>query len=120
VQIVVQQAAGGGVAVGRVGSGQGAGVLVEQVVQLVTAGRGLIEQVLVIQLNNLAVYVVIGLKVEFAQKESCPRPPIVPQPRSRLQRQLNTAPARSGLHQHHRGEADGQGLVPRTYQVQIE
>ena len=55
VQVVVQQPADGSVAIRRVvGGGQGAGVLAEQVVQLVPAGRGLGDQVLVIQLIEAA------------------------------------------------------------------
>ena len=55
VQVVVQQPAGRGVRVRRVvGGGQGAGVLAEQVVQLVAAGGGLGDQVLVIQLIEAA------------------------------------------------------------------
>jgi hypothetical protein len=49
VQVVAEQPAGSGVAVCRViGVGQSAGVLAEQVVQLVAAGCGLGEQMLVI------------------------------------------------------------------------
>ena len=55
VQVVIQQPPGGGVAICRVvGGGQGAGVLAEQVVQLVPAGGGLGDQVLVIQLIEAA------------------------------------------------------------------
>jgi hypothetical protein len=55
VQVVVQQPPGRGVAIpGVVGGGQGPGVFAEQVVQLAAAGRGLGEQVLVIQLIEAA------------------------------------------------------------------
>src|SRR5215831_2576544 len=51
VQVVVQQASAGGVAVRRVvGVSEAAGMFAEQVVQPVAAGCGLDEQVLVIQL----------------------------------------------------------------------
>src|SRR5262249_48214167 len=50
VQVVIEQPTRGGVTVGGVvRGGEGAGVLAEQVVQLVAAGHGLGEQVLVIQ-----------------------------------------------------------------------
>ena len=55
MQVVVQQTVRGRVAVGGIISGsEGAGVLAEQVVQPVTAGRGLADQVLVIQLIEQA------------------------------------------------------------------
>jgi hypothetical protein len=51
VQVVVQQPDGRGIGVGGVaaGGGQGPGVLPDQVVELVPAGGGLGDQVLVIQ-----------------------------------------------------------------------
>ena len=55
MQVVVQQPAGRGVCVGGVACGdQGAGVLAEQVVQLVPAGCGLGDQMLVVQLIKAA------------------------------------------------------------------
>src|SRR5215467_7008051 len=55
VQVVVQQSADRGIRFGGVlTGGQGAGVLAEQVVQLVAAGGGLGEQVVVIQVIELA------------------------------------------------------------------
>ena len=54
-QVVVQQSVSRGIRVCRVvGGGKGAGVLAEQVVQAIAAGRGLGEQVLVIQLIEAA------------------------------------------------------------------
>ena len=65
VQVVVQQPAGRGVGSGRVvGGGEGAGVLAEQVMQLVAAGCGLGEQVLVIQLIQAAAGLVQAGAVE--------------------------------------------------------
>jgi hypothetical protein len=55
VQVVVQQPLSRSVAICRAGTvGQGTGVLAKQVVQAVTAGHGLADQVLVIQLIEAA------------------------------------------------------------------
>ena len=65
MQVVVQQPPGRGVAIRRGGGvGQGAGVFAEQVVQAVTAGRGLADQVLVIQLTEQAAGLVQAGAVE--------------------------------------------------------
>jgi hypothetical protein len=53
VQVVVQQPGGRFSCGGVIGRGKGAGVFAEQVVQLVTAGRKLCEQVLVIRPSKL-------------------------------------------------------------------
>jgi hypothetical protein len=65
VQVVVQQPAGGGASSGGVvGGGQGAGVLADQVVQVVAARCGLGQQVLVVQLLQATARVLHGDPVQ--------------------------------------------------------
>ena len=65
VQVVIQQpVSGGGTSSGIILGSQGAGVLAEQVVQLVAAGRGLGDQMLVIELTEMAARLVQAGAVE--------------------------------------------------------